>query len=63
MGTELLAVPDDQVADMCVVIRAGLKASPNISAQCRARLESWLLDMEANSAEDMPFFEGEEADG
>jgi len=46
MATEVLAIPEEIVAETIRVIRTGLVTAPNISDDTRAALTSWCDDME-----------------
>lgn len=46
MAKEVLAVPEECLEEVIQVIRAGLKASPEVSVDVRENLERWCTDEE-----------------
>lgn len=41
MATEVLAVPEEHLADVIKVIRRGLEASPDVAPDVREQLTKW----------------------
>lgn len=54
MGSEVLAVPEEHVIEVCEVIRLGLRKHPRVTPEVRAQLLEWVRRQEAHvdSAED-----------
>lgn len=46
MGREVLVVPEESLAEVISVIRAGLISKPNISEDTRRNLMRWCDEME-----------------
>lgn len=44
MASEVLAVPEEHLADVIKVIRRGLEASPEVDPEVRERLTQWADD-------------------
>lgn len=52
MASEVLSIPEEHLAEVCEVLRIGLRRHPKVSPSVRVHLLEWVLETEANIVED-----------
>lgn len=56
MASEVLAVPEEHLIEVCEILRLGLRKHPKVTPEVRQQLLTWVAEQEA-------YMNGDEDDG